>query len=58
MTDDELDQLLQDLQGEDLESQEYDFLTDDEISAIGNAESWCEVERCEDIDCLLCEIKP
>lgn len=59
MSDDELDQLLKELQGEDLDSQEYDFLTDEEVDGLeGIAELYCEAEQCDDVDCLLCEIKP
>lgn len=58
MSDDELDQLLKELQGEDLDGVEYDFLTNDEITAIENAESYYEVERCDSVYCLLCENEP
>ena len=58
MSDDELDQLLKELQGEDLDGVEYDFLTNDEITAIENAESYYEVEQCDSVDCLLCDNEP
>ena len=57
INDYELDELLKELQGEDLDDVEYDFLTDDEVTAIENAESYYEVEQCDRLR-MLCDNEP